>query len=301
MIAEKGTQNVLNKLFDVLSADGQESLKFYEEWAIRVGQYGASAAYENIEFILDESLFKNNPQGIELVDSTSATLTDFIIRQLPNDVYLKPLGYNNNPWPVLQDTALYLRTPGYVRSSEVLVTVKQLDTLLDYAPWNAQTTYLVNSIVSYNKNLYVSKTNNISKIPDEDGANWEAFKVGDYIWCGFEGHSWNIYRYTNSNLQIENVEYDAGASELTITTNRLIDLTPGELIAISQVSTFPGFYKVVSVSLTSFTVSATVPAWSDPFTEQRTMLVFTLRSQRAASIDDADALFPNKLKSGDLL
>jgi hypothetical protein len=301
MIAEKGTQNVLNKLFDVLSADGQESLKFYEEWAIRVGQYGASAAYENIEFILDESLFKNNPQGIELVNSTNASLTDFIIRQLPNDVYLKPLGYNNNPWPVLQDTASYLRTPGYVRSSEVLVTVKQLDTLLDYAPWNAQTTYLVNNIVSYNKNLYVSKTININKAPDDTGVNWEAFKVGDYIWCGFEGHSWNIYRYTNSNLQIENVEYDAGTSELTITTNRLISLTPGEIISIGQVTAFPGFYKVISVSLTSFTVSAFVPGWSEPFTEQRTMVVFTLQSQRAASIDNADALFPNKLKSGDLL
>ena len=85
-----------NKLFDVLSAEGQESIVFDEEWAVRVGQYGASAAFENIEFILDESLFKNNPQGFELVDNAVSNTLDFIVRQTPNDVYLKPLGYNNN-------------------------------------------------------------------------------------------------------------------------------------------------------------------------------------------------------------
>lgn len=301
MIAEKGTQNVLNKLFDVLSTDGQESLKFYEEWAVRVGQYGASAAYENIEFILDEDLFKNNPQGIELVNSSNATTTDLIIRQLPNDVYLKPLGYKNNPWPVAKDSVGYLRTPGYVRSNEVLLTVKQLDNLLNYTTWNRQTTYEINSIVSYNKNLYVSKTNNTDKTPDKDDVNWQAFRVGNYVWCGFEGHSWNVYRYANSNLQVENVEYDAVTKELKITTDRLVSLLPGQLISIGQVSAFTGFFKVSSVSLTSFTVSATVPAWREPFTEQRTMVIFTLQSQRAASIDNADLLFPNKLKAGDLL
>jgi len=45
MIREKGTQNSLNKLFDVKSALGEESLTFYEEWAIRTGQYGASEAF----------------------------------------------------------------------------------------------------------------------------------------------------------------------------------------------------------------------------------------------------------------
>jgi hypothetical protein len=59
MIIEKGTKNVLNKLFDVLSAAGQESITFYEEWALRVGQYGASQAFENIEFIIDEAEVKS--------------------------------------------------------------------------------------------------------------------------------------------------------------------------------------------------------------------------------------------------
>jgi hypothetical protein len=301
MIAEKGTQNVLNKLFDVLSGDNKESLTFYEEWAIRLGQYGASSAYENIEFKLDEQLFKNNPQGFELISSGNTASTDFIIRQTPNNVYLKPLGYNSKPWPVLPENSLYLRTPGYVRSSDVLVTLTTIDTLLTQKAWNSQTTYSINNTVNYNKNTYVSKTSNTGKIPSTTSADWEIFKVGDYIWCGFEGQSWNVYKYTNGNLKINNVTYDPGTLELTITTDHLVNLKPGNIIGIAQVTAFSGFYKIVSVSSTSFTVEATIPGWSDPFTEQDKMVVFTLLSQRVASIDAADSVIPRDLRANDLL
>jgi hypothetical protein len=127
MIREKGTQNVLNKLFDVLSADGKESLDFYEEWAVRSGQYGASSGFENIEFILDESLFKNNPQGFELVNQINSTnYYDFIIRQIPNSIYIKPLGYSSTPWPKLENYNPYLRSAGYVKSSDVKFTFKTI-------------------------------------------------------------------------------------------------------------------------------------------------------------------------------
>ena len=54
MIQDKGTRNALTKLFDALGADNKESLEFYEEWAVRVGQYGASDGFDEVEFILDE-------------------------------------------------------------------------------------------------------------------------------------------------------------------------------------------------------------------------------------------------------
>jgi hypothetical protein len=86
MIIEKGTQNVLNKLFDVLSADGMESLTFDEEWAFRVGEYGAVDTFDEVEFKLDEKEFKTNPQPIELVNAIDPLLTDFVYRQRPVDV-----------------------------------------------------------------------------------------------------------------------------------------------------------------------------------------------------------------------
>lgn len=91
MIIEKGTQNVLNKLFDVLSSSNKESLTFYEEWAIRTGSYGAASAFNTVEFKLDESSFRSNPQGFQLLNTNDVVSNDYIIHVLPTDVYVKLL------------------------------------------------------------------------------------------------------------------------------------------------------------------------------------------------------------------
>ena len=272
MIVEKGTQNSLNKLFDVLSAEGKESLSFYEEWAVRVGQYGASQAFENIEFALDESKFKSNPQGFELVKTVDTTKTDFICRQTPNDVYLKPLGYDNNPWPI-KNTLSYLRTPGYVRSSDVKVSLK---TIAD----------IVNEDVSM-------------------------FVEGDYVWATFENAGWNVYRYTNVDLSIIDVEYSG--DQLTLTSSVNVDIPAGSYIGIEQVTGFSGFYKVESVSLTKITLVKSGLVVPQPFTEQDNILVFVLQPQRALNeenelsgvstyaIDRFDSVLPKQLKDKELV
>ena len=50
MIADKGTKNALTKLFDALGAADKESLEFYEEWAVRTGQYGAADGFDELNF-----------------------------------------------------------------------------------------------------------------------------------------------------------------------------------------------------------------------------------------------------------
>ena len=262
MIVEKGTQNAFNKLFDVLSADGKESLTFYEEWAVRVGEYGASEAFDNIEFILDESKFKNNPQGFELVNSIDSSKVDFIYRQTPADIYLKPVGYNNNPWPILSDYKPFLRTPGYVRTNEVKVVVSSLDDML---------TQDINSFVQ-----------------------------GDYVWCGFEGRDWNVYRFSDSKLRATGVAYNSADSEITVTTRTLTNLVEGDIIGIDQAIwkigtteyNFNGFYKVKSVTLNSFVISATVNNWVSPFTGQARMVIAVLKTHRTSTIDNADSIIP---------
>lgn len=259
MIAEKGTQNVLNKLFDVLSADNQESLKFYEEWALRVGQYGANAAYENIEFILDEAEFKNNPQGFELTTVINSNSLDFISRQTPADIYVKPLGYNNNPWPVISNYKSYLRTPGYVRSSEVLYTIKSIDNISD---------------------TYLDATNTAQPLYPIS-----SFSEGSYVWCGFEAQEWNVYRYTASNLIVSNVTYDANAKTITIITDGTVTLpTLNSTIGITGVTAFSGFFKVLSVDSTSFVISKTITSLPFIFTEGSTIKIASLTSQRAVNL-----------------
>ena len=43
------------KYLTALASADKESIDFYEEWAVRKGQYGASAVSDEVEFRLDES------------------------------------------------------------------------------------------------------------------------------------------------------------------------------------------------------------------------------------------------------
>ena len=260
MIIEKGTQNVLNKLFDVLSADGEESLKFYEEWAIRVGQYGASESYDNIEFVLPEELFKNNPQAFELVNIIDPSIVDFVIRQTPNDVYLKPIAYNSNPWPIVKDYKPYLRSAGYARPEQVKLTLKNIDEIV-------------------NQDITL-------------------FDTGDYVWCSFDKASWNIYRYTSLDTSVTAVNNNPTLKELKITTRLPLGIDVNSYVGINQVSGFTGFYKVISVELNVIVLDTTGKdiVVADPFTEQDSMILHVFKTQRVDSIDNLNTVLPASLK-----
>jgi hypothetical protein len=221
MIIEKGTQNVLNKLFDVLSADNMESLTFNEEWAVRVGDYGATAAFDEIEFVLDESQFKINPQPVELVTSVDVSVNDFVYRQIPNDVYIKPVGYNNNPWPI-ENTPVFLRSPGYVRYENVKLYV---DVLSDATQYDIST-----------------------------------FKEGDYVWCAFENRDWNIYRFTKLNFSVDDVEYSNGV--LTLVCDRIPEVQVGDVIGIENVNLIKGFYTIDAIQNKNIIINTKVTGWT---------------------------------------
>lgn len=171
MISEKGTENALNKLFDVLSSADQESLTFDEEWAFRVGEYGALDTFEEVEFILDEGQFKINPQPIEIVDQIDPTQVDFVYRQTTGDVYIKPTNFVKDIWSK-KKIQNFVRTPGYVRREDVKVSVDRVEDLVNV------------------------------DITD--------FIEGDYVWAAFEGIDWNVYRFTKSDFTIVNAVYEKG-------------------------------------------------------------------------------------------
>ena len=259
MIIEKGTQNVLNKLFDVLSADGMESLTFDEEWAFRVGEYGAVDTFEEVEFVLNESNFKINPQPIELVNSIDPTITDYVYRQIPADVYIKPQNYTSNLWPIKNNNN-FLRSAGYVRKENVKAEVDTLDDLI--------------------------------------GTDVNKFVNGDYVWTAFEGRNWNVYRVTPATNKIIDVTYVG--TKLTITCQNTVTVSVDDVIGINQTATINGFYKVKSVALNSFTVTADIKAWK-PFEEQNTIVWHTFESQRVESIDYANTIIKKDVRPDELI
>lgn len=247
MITEKGTSNSLNKLFDVLSATDKESIDFNEEWAVRVGQYGGSDAFEEIEFLLDETLFKTNPQAFELVNTVDNSLVDFVIRQSPDQIYVKPKGYTSNTWPEKTNGRNFLRTPGYVRYDQVSVNVDNIDELVD--------------------------------------RNIDDFKEGDYVWCAFENRDWNIYRFTPAEFFARDVEYSNGV--IKIQCDKIPSIEEGDIIGISNSDLLKGFHKITSVVLNEIYISKTVKNWQDPFQDSAQILLYKLTPQRFANIDSA--------------
>ena len=267
MIREKGTRNVLNKLFDVLSADNKESLTFYEEWAIRVGQYGASNAFENIEFVLNQTNFTNNPQGFELVNSIGySVVNDFIIRQTPNDVYLKPLGYNSAPWPINKNYKTFLNSSGFVRSSEVFKSLKTL--------------------------------NDIIGIDPATGAKYDitTFDNNSYVHVAFSAGTWDVYKFTNLNISVTQVAYAQGV--LTFTISDLSTLEAGQYIGISQVDSLKGFYKIASVDLNSFTIVVPGLSLPSPFTQQNQLIIYGFISQKVDKLDNLDLVVQSQPTTG---
>jgi hypothetical protein len=263
MIREKGTQNSLNKLFNVLSSDNLESLVFYEEWALRLGQYGAAKAFENIEFILEESKFRINPQGVELRNLNDVSLDDtFIIQQTKNDVYLKPFGYSSQPWPLLNVYNPYLRSAGYVNSSDVFLSLGYLDELTNQ------------DITTFNEGAYIS--------------------------VSFDGPSWNVYRYTDLQIAITDISYN-NVDTLTFTTENLTSLKTGDWIGVSQVTTVQGFYQVASVTLNSFTVNTVIKSFPLPFTQTAQLVVYAFISQRTSSIDNLDTVLVPRTTPGEMI
>ena len=234
-IQDKGTKNALTKLFDVLGNADKDSLEFYEEWAIKRGQYGAAAGFDEVEYKLDEDKFRLSPQPIELVKNVTGEETDLVYRILPYETYLKPKGYDHSPFPkkYVAPEQGYAKDSGYVNQEDVKFIVKDFDSILDI-----------------------------------DFANCNQ---GDLIWVGNDNLTWNIYRHDDTDFVVEKVT--GGETEFTVSlTSTPQNIKAGDIFGVYDListtldqadSTFAtastsksaigAFFKVKSVSLEKIT------------------------------------------------
>ena len=210
-IQDKGTQNSLTKLFDALSNADQDSINFFEEWAVKLGQYGSADGFDEIEFKLDEGRFKLAPQPVELVDTVSGTETDLIYRQRPFEVYLKPNNYTHKPFPKRTKMLEYIQTAGYVAEQDVKLVVAKYDDILN------------------------------SSITD--------LNVGDYVWAGTRGTTWDVVKYIRTEDRVQAITSDTAAGTTTIKINQQAKYAKDEIVGILDVAGAEKFFKVKSVSL----------------------------------------------------
>ena len=288
MILEKGTRNSLDKLFDVLSAAGQESLDFYEEWAIKQGQYGASEGFEEIEFRLDERQYKVEPQTFLLTNNVTGEETDLVYRIRDFEVFKKPQGYTSNAFPALPQLPQYTRSAGYVHTDDPAAVVSNYDDII---------------------NLNLDDIDN-----------------GSYIWVGTEQLSWNIYQHIISDSIITKLEGNATAisigapdkEQFVVTLNNAPkDIEAGDIIGLYDLiisgitpedssyditvqSTAPvqGFFKVLQVRLNELIIETDQVINDIP---ECRGLVTVLKTVKAQDYDQANEIAQDSVSKDSLL
>ena len=255
MIQDKGTKNVLNKLFDKLGSANKDSLEFYEEWAIRAGRYGATEGDDVFEVLLDESKYRLDPQQVELVDSVDPQDTSLIIKLDRNNVYVKSRDYDHKPFPTkyYNDDNFYVPSSGYVNPTDVYTSI------LNY-------NLLINQDIS-------------------------VLQEGSYIWTAKDKsqQTWGVYKYQSTDLKVQSVTA-SNANVFTITMNRYFEFEKGDVIGINDVATGTnGFYTVnkVDLNVVSLDSVSDVPATEDSYVAGSGFIT-KFKKVRVANLSDAN-------------
>jgi len=268
-IQDKGTKNSLTKLFDALSNTTSDSVEFYEEWAIRLGQLGSAQSYDEVEYKLNEAKFRLSPQPVELVSSITGKETDLIYRQRPFETYLKPDGYNHKPFPTKYKDTDYIQTAGYVNSADVKTQVAKYDDILAL------------TLTDYN--------------------------IGDYIWTGTSkaSLSWDVLKYTRTDFQVKSISSDteAGTTTFNLKAGQQATFVPNDIIGVIDAPDAEKFYKVKECVLGTIVCYANgVTPDLEEAQDQSANFGFVTNfiSSRVASLEDANTrLINDQLKVGE--
>ena len=256
-IKEKGTLNSITKLFDVLRASGFSTIDIKEEWAFKLGEYGATDAYTEIEFPLDEQKFLHNPQNINLTQNIKQSVDLSIYNIINSDISIKPSSYDSNPFktvpidPTQYNYGLFkYQVAGYVMEEDVQHVVINEAALLNY--------------------------------------DTTLFKEKDKIWLGYTSNNdWNVYEYLNTNITI--TSWTVSDNTVSLQCNVIPDVSVDDMIVISNLDSIDGSYKVQRVYnniIEIFTFNSTIFSIQDNVTSG---IVHILKSSRYASLDAVSA------------
>ena len=254
MIQDKGTKNSLTKLFDKLGSANKDSLEFYEEWAIRLGRYGATTGNDVFEVLLDEDQYRLEPQTVELVDFVNPQDTSLIYRLDRNNVYVKSQNYNHKPLPVkyYNDDNMFVPSAGYVNPADIST-----------------------SLANYN---------------DIVNQDISALLVGSYVWTAKEKNqlTWGVYRYVSSTYQIESIS-EATDTSFAVTVSEFTDFSVGDIIGLNDIDDATnGFYKITNIELNKLTCETSEVIQDTTEDYNGKGFVTRFRSSRVSQLADAN-------------
>ncbi len=251
-IHEKGTKNALTKLFDALNTSTNDSVEFYEEWALRLGQYGAVDTFDEIEFIMDESKFRLEPQTAEIVEYTDTTRTDLVYQISKNNILASTATYTTNPFPSKYVSKTYTPNAGYVNQEQVTYTVTNYDDLLDL--------------------------------------DIQALNVGDYIWVLNNKQDWKVYQYSVKSYSI--VSITSSGSQYAIKFDNNVKIEKDTIFGIfGNSDLLDGFYNAEKVELDTVYVTTENNIASVEFDDSSVAIITTFDNRRYADFNEANSNF----------
>jgi hypothetical protein len=181
LIHQKGAPGAFNKLLRSDFVEQSRELKFLEEWAIKLDEYGAVDARNRIAFLLGSSQVKRNPQIIHFrTGEASDSALDYVelVDSVADGLDEKWIERPENPLLAFPKRDSYARVngdlpvAGYVRLDEVQYTTFSYDdvpALYDVAN---------NALMSTGENIWVHETPLVTEASNQ--ANAKFYYVGDY-------------------------------------------------------------------------------------------------------------------------
>ena len=248
-IREKGTANSITKVFDKLSRSGADSITLNEEWAFRVGRFGGTEQYKEIEIQLEKNKFELNPQTIIIENSLPLNSADQYYRVTSSDFTLAPIPYTTDVTPTSYDIETPL-TAGYVNVSQAEHSVRNRDELLNL------------NILTVNEN--------------------------NHIWITFDNADWTVLRLNElSNLYIIDLERTSTTS-VDLILNRPHHFLIDDIIGIRDVVNLSGFYKIIDTTPNSITIEIDSESVDPEFESSSLVKIQALSNCRFLKYSDVD-------------
>lgn len=213
-IRDKGTLNSVLSLANTEFNTLKNQVQIHEEWAVRVGEYGATNSNATVEILLKDSSTQTNPLGIVLVGPGDAQVEGFV-NITEQEIYnsttdQRPVRFLNR---LDQDTyEADLENGGYVNIDDI-----------DFPLLNASDAETIASDI-------------------------DNIKSGYTIWIANDvNNSWNVYRVSETETAITGMRYGLD-NTATVIVERRHGLRLGETIIVKNFdSQFDGLYTVVNI------------------------------------------------------
>lgn len=260
-IKQKGTKNAILALASARLGNVINEIDVYEEWGLRVGDYGATGSNEFAEVILDEQIATANPLALQFLDNKQVAESGTIVYR-PSDLY--KASQNNVPNMFDPDNRTSdrpgLPTAGYVNVDDV-------------------------DRVIYDLSNYRALSADLSKIV-----------TGYTIWTAKDfTNQWNVFRVNETNNIVLSIGYNLD-NVGTVTTRDAHGLAVDDIVAIKDFNElYNGFYQVYSlVNAKQFNVVLISGLAELKIAQSITGVgyLFKLISSRVDSPKDIDALTP---------